>query len=150
MKKIKTTSCGTATIRSSHRGLEVLLVQPRAGQDRWGFPKGHVDDGETLEETAARETLEETGVQVNLLPELIGSVEVKLKREDKTVIIYLAEVVNLDDCDPHPLDGENHDVRWWPLTGLPPFMQSQDSLRESMLDAARKWFSEQLSENTLG
>ncbi len=82
-------------------------------------------------------------MQVNLLPELIGSVEVKLKREDKTVIIYLAEAVNLDDCEPRPLDGENHDVRWWSLANLPSFMQSQDSLREPMLSAARKWFSEQ-------
>jgi diadenosine hexaphosphate hydrolase (ATP-forming) len=39
---------------------EVLLVRYRAGG--WTFPKGHIEAGETLEQTAEREVLEETGV----------------------------------------------------------------------------------------
>lgn len=142
MKKLKTTSCGTATIRMGEKGLEVLLVQPRAGQDKWGFPKGHVDEGETTEEAAVRETLEETGARVSLLPELVGSVEVKLKLEHKTVYIYLAQVVDHEDCEPRDFDGENHDVRWWPVEALPPFMLSQETLVAPLQAAARKWFSE--------
>jgi ADP-ribose pyrophosphatase YjhB (NUDIX family) len=48
-------------------GDQVLLCRrahaPAAG--RWGLPGGFMESGETLEEAAARETGEETGVQLN-------------------------------------------------------------------------------------
>ena len=36
----------------------------------WLLPKGHVDPGETLEETAVREVAEETGLKAQLGPKL--------------------------------------------------------------------------------
>jgi 8-oxo-dGTP diphosphatase len=44
----------------------VLLVQRRVseGSLSWQFPAGEVEPGETLEEAAARETAEETGLTV--------------------------------------------------------------------------------------
>ncbi|MER3444250.1 MAG: DNA mismatch repair protein MutT [Meiothermus sp.] len=47
---------------------EVLLIRDRMGY--WVFPKGHVDDGETPEQTALREVLEETGIEGKVLGEL--------------------------------------------------------------------------------
>lgn len=46
-----------------------LLLQerdehPRIDPDKWGFPGGHREDGETYEQTAYRELTEETGVQL--------------------------------------------------------------------------------------
>jgi 8-oxo-dGTP pyrophosphatase MutT (NUDIX family) len=32
--------------------------------DKWGFPKGHMEDGESEEECAMREFFEETGIQI--------------------------------------------------------------------------------------
>jgi predicted NUDIX family NTP pyrophosphohydrolase len=59
-------SAGTLLYRRTDGGLEVLLVHPSGGYNRhapWGIPKGIPDDSETdLEQTARRETLEETGV----------------------------------------------------------------------------------------
>ena len=45
----------------------VLLVQRKVkeGQLSWQFPAGEVEPGETLEEAAARETVEETGLTVS-------------------------------------------------------------------------------------
>lgn len=45
----------------------VLLVQRRVkeGSLSWQFPAGEVEPGETLEEAAARETVEETGLTVS-------------------------------------------------------------------------------------
>jgi ADP-ribose pyrophosphatase YjhB (NUDIX family) len=52
---------------------EILLVrrnhEPAFG--RWAFPSGYVDAGEVVEDAAAREVLEETGVTVRL-DELLG------------------------------------------------------------------------------
>lgn len=46
------------------RGQEVLLVQRKNEPDAglWGFPGGRLEYGETLEQGACRELLEETGV----------------------------------------------------------------------------------------
>lgn len=138
---MKTTSCGTATIRMGEKGPEVLLVQPRAGQDKWGMPKGHVDEGESHEDAAVRETLEETGIAVQILPEILGTVQVKLKQEDKTVIIYMA-VPNDPTSEPHPSDGENYRVAWWPLDELPSPMLSQQSLFDALRSTVTRIFSE--------
>lgn len=139
---MKTTSCGTATIRVGEKGLEVLLVQPRAGQDRWGFPKGHVDPGEHHEDAAVRETLEETGVAVQLLPHILGTTQVKLKNEDKTVIIYLA-VPDGPTTEPAPNDGENATVSWHPVDQLPNAMQSQQNLFAALPETVARFFTDE-------
>ena len=45
----------------SETGTETLLLHHRE-QNRWCFPKGHVDPGESLAEAARREIQEETGL----------------------------------------------------------------------------------------
>lgn len=43
---------------------------------KWAFPKGHVERGESMEEAAARETLEELGlVEIRLL-ETLGKIDI--------------------------------------------------------------------------
>jgi len=63
---IQEKSCGALIVRNSGPETEVLLVQHQNGM-HWGFPKGHVEHGETEHETALREIREETGLEVNLL-----------------------------------------------------------------------------------
>lgn len=56
-----------ATIAAVIRDDEVLLVRranpPDAG--RWGFPGGKIETGETIQQTALRELVEETGVRAH-------------------------------------------------------------------------------------
>lgn len=59
MKKEK--SCGIAVFKDD----KVLLVHHNIGH--WGLPKGHVEEGETEEETAIRETKEETNIDTKIL-----------------------------------------------------------------------------------
>ncbi|XFA98461.1 NUDIX domain-containing protein [Candidatus Izemoplasma sp. B36] len=60
MKKEK--SCGCVVFDELNR---VLLVKMNMGH--WSFPKGHVEENETEEETALRETLEETHIKCNII-----------------------------------------------------------------------------------
>src|SRR5690349_21457708 len=54
------------------RGTSEILLLHHAAQRRWCFPKGHVEAGESLRATAAREVREETGLdEVRLGPELV-------------------------------------------------------------------------------
>lgn len=63
MKKEK--SCGAIVYRQNDSWAEVLLLCHKNG-GHWAFPKGHVEKGETEEETALREIKEETGLKVRL------------------------------------------------------------------------------------
>lgn len=45
---------------------EFLLIRHKNG-GHWDFPKGHKEPGESSKETALREVLEETGLQVRLI-----------------------------------------------------------------------------------
>jgi len=57
----KEVSAGGIVFRRSPDGpLNFLLIRDSYGH--WGFPKGHVESGETPAQAAARETEEETGL----------------------------------------------------------------------------------------
>ena len=60
-------SSGTLLYRYVDGAVEVLLVHPSGNYNRrapWGIPKGAPDADEELDATARRETLEETGLDV--------------------------------------------------------------------------------------
>ena len=56
-------SCGGIVYRKFHGNTEILLIK-HVKSGYWSFPKGHVENGETEEETAKREIKEETGLSV--------------------------------------------------------------------------------------
>ncbi|MBQ6547045.1 MAG: alpha/beta fold hydrolase [Bacilli bacterium] len=62
MKKEK--SCGAVVIKKENDGIKFLII--RQHDDCWHFPKGHVEEGETEEETAIREIKEETNIDVEI------------------------------------------------------------------------------------
>ena len=71
-----------------------------------GFPKGHMEPGETEEQTALREILEETGLRVRLIPGFRAVTEYNLPTPPDTrkrVIFFLAEY---EDQTPIPQESE--------------------------------------------
>ncbi len=78
--------------RIKNSNLEVALVHREQYKD-WGFPKGKQDPGETLAETAVRETLEEAGFKVKLGRKL-GIISYKLPNGEDKEVHYWASMVS--------------------------------------------------------
>lgn len=81
-------SCGAIVIQ----GEKILVIQQAAGH--WGFPKGHVEDGETEVETAIREIKEETNLDVEI-DESHRYVEHYSPKEgvEKDVVLFVAKMI---------------------------------------------------------
>ena len=76
-------SAGTLLYRVGPQGLEVLLVHPSGAYNRrapLSIPKGVPDEDGSLEDTARRETLEETGVTTEQLVPL-GYIDYRKSRK---------------------------------------------------------------------
>lgn len=58
-------SCGAVVYRHYGDTIEFLTVRSKSF-GHWGFPKGHVEEGESEQEAAKREVLEETGLDIDL------------------------------------------------------------------------------------
>lgn len=83
-------SCGAVVFRNTAEGREYLLIRNKRSE-HWGFPKGHIEEGETEQQTARREVLEETGLHIDLLPLFSSRSSYKIQgRVEKQVTIFLA------------------------------------------------------------
>ncbi|MGI5998143.1 MAG: NUDIX hydrolase [Lutispora sp.] len=101
----------------------MILLQKRADNGEWGYPGGYLELGETVEESAQREFLEETGLIANRL-ELYGV----FSGRDKHIVypngheVYCVDVVFT--CRDFSPSGAGHDdevleLGWFPFTALP-------------------------------
>src|SRR5918995_2502743 len=88
----------------------VLVHRPR--YDDWSFPKGKVEDGETLPEAAVREVREETGVDARIGGELPSSSYRDGQGRFKVVSYWFMDPVAGSDLRP---TGEVDEARWLPL-----------------------------------
>ena len=108
-------SRGTAEKQSGCTLVEVALVG-RSHPGIWALPKGTPQAGETIEQVAAREVQEETGLQVRLIS-YVGSISYSFVREQvryyKQVRHFLFEAIG-GDMALH--DHEYDLVEWFPLT----------------------------------
>jgi len=101
------------------RGDDVVVIVPvkrGAGGERvLGLPKGHPEDGESAEEAAAREVLEEAGVAGELL-EHLGDVEYTYGRRGRRIAKRVAFfLIEYRSGDPADHDHEIEEARWMPL-----------------------------------
>jgi predicted NUDIX family NTP pyrophosphohydrolase len=84
-------SSGTLLYRYVEGAIEVLLVHPAGNYNRrapWGIPKGAPDANEALDETARRETREETGLDIT--GKLVDLGHVDYTRSKKRVHAFAA------------------------------------------------------------
>ena len=115
MKTRERVSAGGVAFRVSRGTTEIAIIRS-ARESRWQLPKGIIDPGETEEQAAIREVLEEAGIGCELL-EKIGSVDYwyvdrwgsEPVRVHKYVHFHLMKYVSGDIAD-H--DHEVDEVRW--------------------------------------
>lgn len=111
-------------LRNGRVETEVLLVHRKRYND-WSLPKGKLNQGETLVECAFRETLEETGVEVDIQTPL-DTISFEVGSALKTVSYWRA-AVRKDRG--HVPNTEVDRVRWFPLSkALPKASYPEDPL----------------------
>jgi 8-oxo-dGTP pyrophosphatase MutT (NUDIX family) len=101
----------------------------RRGRMLWSLPKGHIEQGETAEQTAIREVAEETGIEGKVLAAL-GSIDywfvTEGRRVHKTVHHYLLRFSGGVLSDE---DVEVTEVAWVPVNELPRRLAYADERR---------------------
>ena len=80
----RTTHGGAVVFKLTGDGARYLLVEAAGTRNRWVFPKGHIEDGETAGDTALREVSEEAGVRARPMRRLR---RVEQKQEGKRISI---------------------------------------------------------------
>lgn len=94
----------------------IIGRRDRKGRMIWSFPKGHIEQGETPEQTAVREVLEETGLNA-VVDTHLGTIAFWFmmdgKRIHKTVEHYLLFCTGGELSD---ADREVDAVEWIALT----------------------------------
>ena len=79
------TAGGIVFRRTNDDKIEILLIQD--AKDRWTIPKGHIEEGETAKQTAAREIGEEAGLHNIDVLDWLGKIHFRYRRIDKLVLM---------------------------------------------------------------
>lgn len=134
LRTVRETSAGGLVLSSldgPYEQLSAALIgrTDRRGRMMWSLPKGHIEMGETAEQTAIREVAEETGIQGTVVAPL-GKIDYWFvsdgRRIHKTVHHYLLRSTGGELSD---ADYEVAEVAWVPLTELPRRLTYSDERR---------------------
>lgn len=100
-------SCGVLVYREEN-GVREYLLALQLG-DHWSIPKGHMEAGESEEETALRELFEETGLSATLDAGKRATMEYPISTHcRKEVVIFTGQAIGT----PTPRAGEIETLKW--------------------------------------
>ena len=125
-------SCGAIVFNENTE--KILLVKMHNGN--WGFPKGHIENNETKEETAIREVQEETNVNIKIIPNFER--EIKYIPNEKTIkkVTIFAGITQDEEVKIDTFEIE--DFRW--CTYEEALKLVTYKLQKDVLEKARKVF----------
>jgi len=109
-----------AVIKKDNKYLLVQEKQPKA-YGLWNFPAGHVDLGDTIEQTAVKEAKEESGYDV----ELVGKIDIFQEQATEAVKHAFAARIIGGELN-YPAD-EILDAQWFTYEQI---LQMKDQLRD--------------------
>ena len=83
---VREPTAGGVVFRRNKKGeVEILLIQD--AKDRWTIPKGHIEEGETAQQTAAREIAEEAGLSNTEVIGWLGKIHFRYRRINTLVMM---------------------------------------------------------------
>lgn len=135
MKKI---SCGVILYKKVNGVNEYVLVMESTGS--YSFPKGQLNENESVLDCALRETLEETGVTPTLIPNMKRTITYKIPTGDiKEVTYFVGEYGG----ELNPIDKAILQAKSYPIDvclSLLKFNQLKDLLLEvDFMLGLKKW-----------
>ncbi|KAL0094876.1 NUDIX hydrolase domain-like protein [Phycomyces blakesleeanus] len=101
-------------------GMKILVGQRKGshGAGTWQLPGGHLEFGETFEDCAGREVLEETNLKLSQI-DFITAVNSRMPAEKKHYVtlfmhgrVTRSEAANVKVMEPEKLEGEWHWMTW--------------------------------------
>src|SRR6476469_2031246 len=136
-KKTRNEHSSAGAVISTRNGARYVALIATRGKTRWGLPKGAVAEGETSEQAALREVLEETGLQAEIVRPL-DTIEYFFRAGDtlirKRVDFYLMRYVGGTLT---PQLSEVDDVEWVELS---------EAIQRASFDSERKLLEAALQE----
>lgn len=99
-KKTKIIATAGGLLESRHDDALRIAVIYRERHDDWTLPKGHIEDGETIEDAAIREVEEETGCRGEVI-EIVRPVAYLVNHQPKIVVFYRMAVIERGDFTPN-------------------------------------------------
>ena len=130
-------SCGAVVYRDIRGEVRYLLIKNKRSAN-WGFPKGHIEQGETKEETAYREVLEETGIHIHIIDGFESVSRYKIRdRIEKVVSIFVG---NTKDTSTVIQASEIEDYIWLTYEKAMQLLRFEND--KSILKSAHKFLNE--------
>jgi diadenosine hexaphosphate hydrolase (ATP-forming) len=139
MAQREATSAGAIILREVEGTLKIALAHHPRATKSWVLPKGHVEEGESLEQAALREIHEETGLDNVQFIKYLGTITRESVKgngdvEQKTIHFYLAYAPGAGQSQA-PTDPKFLSVGWFsPAEAivLLPYESEQAFLREHL------------------
>ncbi len=100
-----------AIVLSQKNPLLIALLY-RSKEKDWSFPKGHIDEGESVAETTRREIMEETGLPVRLINDELPPMEYDHPKGD-FIVVYMFLMQSEND-DALKIEFEGDKIVWVP------------------------------------
>lgn len=131
------TAGGIVFRRTPDDKVEILLIQD--AKDRWTIPKGHIEEGETAKQTAAREIHEEAGLSEVDVLDWLGKIHFRYRRIDKLVLMTTQIYLVRAKGDTNAIQKEDwmNDIKWFPFNEAFDLIEYED-IGKLMLLAMKK------------
>jgi 8-oxo-dGTP pyrophosphatase MutT (NUDIX family) len=109
------TAGGIVFRRIETGAIEILLIQD--AKDRWTIPKGHIEEGETAQQTARREIGEEAGLKNVDVLGWLGKIHFRYRRIDKLVLMTTQIYLVRARGDTNDIKKEEwmNGIQWFPF-----------------------------------
>lgn len=137
------TAGGVVFRRMKDDKIEILLIQD--AKDRWTIPKGHIEEGETAKQTAAREIGEEAGLTDVDVLDWLGKIHFRYRRIDKLVLMTTQIYLVRAKGDTNAIKKEEwmNGIKWFPFNEALDLIEYED-IGKLMLLAMKKIRQENL------